>query len=236
MITAAAIVAAFGWYLRRPDAWLILRVRLGAPTAGRFDWQSARARVFVAIAGTALVSTAVPNAATQAAVVAFAATGIGAATLRRQAVVRRQAVEFRAEIARILSAVAAELRAGVDPLAGLRAALADAPAAWDPVRMAPLGDVAPAVRVMSSLPGGESLATVAAAWHIAEQTGSPLATVLDRLSASMRAEVELDRDIAVEAAPARATGRLMAIRRRRTASARSSDAVLPWIMPSRPPG
>jgi tight adherence protein B len=211
MTAAAAIATVVGWYLRRPDDWLILRVRLGGVTPDRVSRQPARVWLLAAVAATILVTTAVPNPATQAALVTCAAAGLFAITLRRQAKARQQAVEFRGEISRVLTSVAAELRAGVDPLSSLRAAVADAPAAWAPVRTASVGDVVQALRAMSSYPGGETLAEVAAAWQIAEQAGSPLATVLDRAAATVRAEVELDRDVAVEAAPARATGQLMAL-------------------------
>jgi tight adherence protein B len=207
----AGLATVVGFYVRRPDDWLVLRLRLGGTALRRGGPQPVLLRRCVAVAATAAATMAVPNPWTQMALLAIVAAAFVATTLRRQAKARQRAVEFRGDIARVLSSVAAELRAGAEPLVSLQAAVTHESADWEPVRTAALGDVVEALRAMSSLPGGESLAEVAAAWHLAEQTGSPLASALDRMATAVRAEVELDRDVAVEAAPARATGRLMAI-------------------------
>ncbi|MFL6088996.1 MAG: type II secretion system F family protein [Aeromicrobium sp.] len=207
----AAIATTAACYVARPDDWVVIRLRLGSTTSNRVSQLSARARMAVAVVGTIAVSLALPDLPTQVAVVAGVAVGLFSASLRRQARARRAAAEFRADIARVLNSVSAELRAGVEPLAAVRAAVADEAAAWSPVRSPDAADMVEALRTVSARPGGESLAEVAAAWQIADQTGSPLANVLDRMAAAVRAEVELDREVAVEAAPARATGRLMAL-------------------------
>jgi tight adherence protein B len=207
----AGIATATASYLRRPDDWLVLRLRVGGVARKRAGAAPVGLRAVVSVAGTAVVAVMVPNPATQVAVLAGVAAALFAATLRRQAMARQHSMEFRDEISRVLGSIAAELRAGVDPLASVRAAAADAPAVWEPVRTAAAGDVVHALQTLASRPGGDSLAEVAAAWHLADQTGSPLATVLERMASAVRGEVELDREVAVEAAPARATGRLLAV-------------------------
>jgi tight adherence protein B len=209
LLAGGATVLA--WYLRRPDDWLVLRLRVGGRQSGRGGRRPIWSTTGLPIAATVGVAVAIPSTTTQAAVVAFVAAGLFASRLRRQAMVTRKAAELRADVARVLSSVAAELRAGVDPAASVRAAVADGSAVWEPLRTATEADVVEALRSMSEHPGGEGLADVAAAWQIAEHTGSPLARVLERMAEAVRADVELDREVAVEAAPARATGRLMAV-------------------------
>jgi tight adherence protein B len=209
----AAVLCGGAVYLRRPDDWLMLRVRFGVAVAGPGrQWPAGRFRVGLAVAATAAVTLTVPDAPTQVALVAGVLVAVFAAALRRQARVRKRAVAFRADIARMLASTAAELRGGVDPIAAVHAAVGDLPVAqWGPVQTAAAADIEDALWTVSTRPGGEALAEVAAAWHIADQTGSPLSIVLGRMAESVRAEVELDRDVAVEAAPARATARLMAV-------------------------
>jgi tight adherence protein B len=45
---------------------------------------------------------------------------------------------------------------------------------------------------------------------VADRTGAPLATLLARVAAGVQDDIEIDREIATEAGPARATGTLMA--------------------------
>jgi tight adherence protein B len=154
---------------------------------------------------------AIPTTATQIAVVAIVAAGLFALSLRRSARQRAAAAVFRAEVARVIRSASADLRAGIDPAVALQVAAADASSVWEVVRVAGPADVKTALQAAASTPGGESLADVSAAWHLAEQAGAPLAVILDRMAGSIQAEVELEREVAVEAGPARATARLMAV-------------------------
>jgi tight adherence protein B len=184
-----------------------------------------------------VVVVAVPSTPAQIALVAIAAAGLFALRLRRTARRRADTAAFRAEVARVIRSASAELRAGVEPVAALRAATGgtslhaqrawgtDASSAraggtslleaqrraWGTVHAAGATDVRTALQTVASIPGGEGLADVSAAWHLAAQTGAPLAVILDRIAGSIQSEVELDREVAVEAGPARATARLMAV-------------------------
>jgi tight adherence protein B len=208
-IVGSSLAAALAIWLCRPDDWIVVRQRLGRSGEGREPWTPPAS--LVAIAATCVVVVAIPSTPSQIAVVAIIATGLAAVRLRRSARRRAEAAAFRAEVARVVRSVAAELRAGVDPAAALHAATADASKAWRTVHAAGAADVKTALQAAASAPGGEGLADVAAAWHLAEQAGAPLAVILDRMAGAIQLEVELDREVAAEAGPARATARLMAV-------------------------
>jgi len=108
--------------------------------------------------------------------------------------------------------MAAELRAGILAQRVLAGLVPDFPFLGAAARAAELGgDVATALRVGGSEPGGELLTDLAAAWFVADRSGAPLAHVLDRLEETARTDREVDREVQAGIAPARATGRLMAI-------------------------
>jgi tight adherence protein B len=214
-VLCSSLAAATAVWLRRPDDWILVRHRLGAPEGEREPW--APPKLLVAVAATCVVVVAVPSTPAQIALVAIAAAGLFALRLRMTGRQRANTAAFRAEVARVIRSASAELRAGVDPIAALRAATGGTSVleaqrkAWGTVHAAGGTDVRTALHAAASTPGGEGLADVAAAWHLAEQTGAPLAAILDRIAGSIQSEVELDREVAVEAGPARATARLMAV-------------------------
>ena len=108
--------------------------------------------------------------------------------------------------------MAAELRAGIIPqrvLAGLAPDFAFLGSAAHAAELG--GDVAEALRAAAAEPGGELLAELASAWFVAERSGAPLARVLDRLEETARDDHEIEREVQSGVAPARATGRLMAV-------------------------
>ena len=205
----SGVATAVAVWLYRPDDWIVIRHRLGRSVGASERWVPPASLGAVAV--TCLVVVVVPSTATQVALVAIGAAVAFALKLRRNAHRRAESAGFRAEVARVVRSVSAELRAGVDPAAALRAATSDASRPWVAVHAADPADVRTALQAAASTPGGESLADVSAAWHLSEQAGAQLAVILDRTSASIQAEVELDREVAVEAGPARATARLMAV-------------------------
>jgi tight adherence protein B len=208
-VLCSSVATAAAMWLRRPDDWIVVRHRLGRPDGDRESW--APPTSLVAVAATCVVAVAVPSTPTQIALVAIVVAGLFALRLRRNALRRAETAAFRAEVARVIRSASAELRAGVDPAAALHAATADASMAWGAIHAAGPADVRTALHSAASTPGGGGLADVAAAWHLAEQAGAPLAVILDRIAGSIQAEVELDREVAIEAGPARATARLMAV-------------------------
>ncbi|RYJ05204.1 MAG: hypothetical protein EON52_12800, partial [Actinomycetales bacterium] len=144
------------------------------------------------------------------------ATGAGVATFawsRWRAERRRiHVAQSRTEVAASLDLLAAEIRAGVLPREALRG-VAQEVAVLAPVAagLSAGADPVPALQVAAGRPGAEALADLAAAWALADRAGVPLAGVLERLASSVRDDVDLGREVRGEAAPARATGRLMAV-------------------------
>ena len=125
---------------------------------------------------------------------------------------RAATIATRTDTIAALDLLAAELRAGVLPAAAL-AGLEEEIPVLRPAAVAASsgGDVVAALRLAGERPGAEALVDLAAAWHVAERAGAPLAAVLDRVATAARDDAEADREVAAEAAPARATGRLMAV-------------------------
>ncbi|MRJ75361.1 type II secretion system protein [Aeromicrobium sp. SMF47] len=208
MRLAAAVSVVAAMLLWRPPGRWLLRHRLG-----RRAVEVSRHRV--AAAGVAVVVLSLAGqvrgprlvlAGTVVGIGVFAVRLLGAS--RRHELVRRR----RAEVAEVLGLLAAELRAGLLPVRTLSGLAADfdflAPAA----RAADLGaDVPAALREASAATGREALLEVAAAWHVAERSGAPLAMVLGRLEDAVRDRREVEREVQAGAGPARATGRLMAV-------------------------
>jgi tight adherence protein B len=200
-------VALLLW--RPPGRWIAVE-RLGPPVTRVF-----RPVVVAApLGGVAALSVAfaglsparVMLGVTAGGVAFFAARQVRAERRRRRARVRREAVT------EAVGLMAAELRAGIIPqrvLAGLApdfGFLAPAAHASDLG-----GDVAAALHAAAAEPGGELLAELASAWFVAERSGAPLARVLDRLEEMARDDHEIEREVQSGAAPARASGRLMAV-------------------------
>ncbi|HEU4426662.1 MAG TPA: hypothetical protein VFR67_29360 [Pilimelia sp.] len=134
----------------------------------------------------------------------YAAVAIRA-LLRRQSA--QAAAAERAEVLDSLSALAADLRAGLPPVAAARA-LADPPAM-----------AAPAARMLTGQPAGVALVgsgnsrpaeLAGAAWRLAEQTGAPLADLIERIEADARALDRAALAASAQAAGARATAWLLA--------------------------
>lgn len=135
----------------------------------------------------------------------------GAHQLRRSRMHQEMRLR-RGQVADLLGLMAAELRAGMLP-AMVLADLADdfeflRPAA----RAAELGgDVVAVLREAALRPGHETLSELAAGWQVAEQSGAPSAQVLARLESAVREQRDVDREVQAGVAPARATGRVMAV-------------------------
>ena len=203
---ASGLATAFAWWVGRPDDWLVLASRMNRGV------QKALIRLtpatwLIPLAGFGVVL--ISSGTTQLAAVAVALATAFGFEVRRRAMRRRRAREFRAEVGTFLRAWSGELRSGLAPVDAAHAAASGAPS-WNPVRVATAVDVPDALGAIAMTPGGESLDEAAAAWSIAEATGAPLSAVLERVAGAVQATVEIDREVAVEAAPARATARLMA--------------------------
>jgi tight adherence protein B len=145
-----------------------------------------------------------------AAIAAAAAAGLAA--LRQRTIKRRAAVSRNAAVVEICDQLAAELRAGQPPAR----ALAHTAHAWPELEPASAaarlgGNVPEALRAVATLPGGASLALVAAAWQVAHRTGAGLSGVLDRLADGLREQDATRREVMATLAAPRATARLLAL-------------------------
>lgn len=205
----AAVAVTGAVLLARPDPGWLLAHRLGRPRAARWP------RRLAVVVAVATLPSALSVARGPASVILLA-TVLGV-TLFVVGEVRRSARRRRrdrtvAETTVLVDLLAAELRAGVLPHQALLH-LAEETADVAPVaRIATLGgDVPAAWREVARQPGRGLLATVAAAWQVSESSGAPLAVVLDRVSATARADDDLRHEVRSGVEPARATGRVMAL-------------------------
>lgn len=210
----AAVATVVALVLARPPGRWILRVRLGSESARRTSRRRRFGRPERLGSAAAVVGVAV--ATSQPSLVIVAATMVGTAlfVLRQVRLARSRSASSntKAHVIAALDLLAAELRAGVLPRHALEALADDAPALRPAAAAAAHGgDVVASLRVASAQPGARALADLAGAWHVAERAGAPLADVLDRVATAARDEAEVDREVQAEAAPARATGRLMAV-------------------------
>jgi tight adherence protein B len=79
------------------------------------------------------------------------------------------------------------------------------------VAAAPHGDVVQALRATAELPGGAGLRRLAACWQVSERSGSGLASSVSRLTATLRDEEQVRREVAAQLAGPRATAVLLAL-------------------------
>lgn len=210
MTLVAATSTCLAVVLWRPTGRWWVRHRLGT---GASDSPAGVIAVLVVLIAAAVVPSLpvlspprIVLAATLAAVSVFAARQVRAARERRRIIRRRN------DVVEVLVMMAAELRAGV--LAGrtLSALARDFPMLRPASRAVELGgDVVTALHDASRRPGQELLRDLAGAWHVADRSGAPLATVLARLADSARIERDVAREAEAGVSPARATGRLMAV-------------------------
>ncbi|ONI67312.1 type II secretion system protein [Kribbella sp. ALI-6-A] len=144
-------------------------------------------------------------------------TTVGAATiltvvLTQRAKSRHQAQTNRKrfQIIEACDILAADLTAGRPPQEALEGAAEACPDLRPAAAAARLGGDVPAVlHLAAETPGAEPLKPLAAAWQVADHSGAALATIIDRLTTSLRAEEALHRQITTNLAGARTTARLL---------------------------
>lgn len=201
-------LAAIAVLLWRPTGRWWARRRLGSAGAPS-RWWIPLALVTVAAAGPWL-----PQVSPLRLVLGGIAGAVAVFALRQLRAMReRERIRNRRrEVVELVVLMAAELRAGVLP-GRMLAGLADDFAALIPAaRAAALGgDVAAALREAARVPGRGLLRDLGGAWQVAERSGAPLAAVLGRLAEAARIEQDIAREAQAGVAPARATGRLMAV-------------------------
>ncbi|GAA3518617.1 hypothetical protein GCM10022234_12650 [Aeromicrobium panaciterrae] len=210
MTIAAALFTVLAALLARPHGGWLVRERFDLPRQ-----RSLRPRALVIPGvGVAVLGVVVAGLPPARLIVVLTVGAVGLFALRqaRAEHVRRHAQARRTAVAEAVGLMAAELRAGVLPQRALAGLAPDFPFLAPASRAAGLGgDVPAALRSESALSGAEQLADLASAWFVAERSGAPLVRVLDRLELAARDDREIEREVQAGVAPARATGRLMAV-------------------------
>ncbi|KRC65761.1 hypothetical protein ASE12_13935 [Aeromicrobium sp. Root236] len=211
MTALAALLAAMAvWLWRPPGAWLV-RHRLQRGASGQ-PWPR-RALVvaapLVVVWGAGRADVSGPHVIL---VVTVAAVAMFGARQWRGAVRHRRLQERRRLVSEAIGLMSAELRAGILPQRALTGLAPEFDFLVPAARAADLGgDVPAALRTAARGTGAELLAELSGAWLVAERAGAPLARVLDRLEETARGDLEIEREVQSGLAPARATGRLMAV-------------------------
>lgn len=210
MSLLAAVFTVAAWLLARPPGIWLARERL-LLLRRRTVQPATLVSPLVAVICVCVVVAGLPPARMITAMTVGGVTWFAVRQMRAERARRRARVQ-RDTVAEALGLMAAELRAGILPqrvLAGLARDFSFLAAAS---RAADLGgDVSSALQRQSVAPGCELLSAVASAWMVAERAGAPLARALDRLESSTRGDREIEREVQSGVAPARATGRLMAV-------------------------
>ncbi|MFE9253978.1 type II secretion system F family protein [Streptomyces sp. NPDC006879] len=123
-------------------------------------------------------------------------------------------------VAALCGAIAAELRAGLQPVQALLAAVRELGPGAQGLGVAEStvvaaatfgGDVPQALREAASAPGAAGLAGLAACWQVSVDGGAGLADGLDRLERSLRAECSQQESLRAQVAGARSTAVVLAV-------------------------
>jgi tight adherence protein B len=125
---------------------------------------------------------------------------------------RRDVERGRRRTVEVCDALAAEMRSGQPTVRALHRAADEHPMLRPAARACALGgDVPAALRAAADAAGAGGMATVAAAWQVAEGAGSGLVPALLRVGDSLRADEAAAAEVAAALSPARATARLLAV-------------------------
>lgn len=196
--------------LWRPSGSWIANQRLGHVKRHTLAWD----RTIVPVVGGGLMVGIAAGLSVARVLLFMTLSGVGLFALMqlRSERRRRDARARRLAVAEMVGLLAAELRGGILPQRALAELAPDFSFLTVAARAAEIGgDVAAALRAESEMPGAELLGDLAGAWFVAERSGASLARVLDRLEATTREDQEIEREVQSGIAPARATGRLMAV-------------------------
>ena len=138
------------------------------------------------------------------------ALAVGRLVRRRRSA---RAAEQRSEqVLAVCEGIASDLAAGQPPLLSLDRAAVEWPEFAPVAAAGRMGaDVASVMRELAASPGARQLRTLAAAWQVANATGSGLALAIGQAADAIRADRRTARLVAGELASAYATARMLAI-------------------------
>lgn len=212
VLAAAAAVVAVVLLIRPPSRGALHRLHPHSPRHRRIT-----PRLLVAVLVplglgllTAVISAAVvPTAVLGVAVVIISATAEWLVLCWwRDRAARRAA----GDIAHGCQVLAGQLRIGLVPSEALRVAAQDCPVLRDGWVMHRLGgDVIHTWTEAGRRPGHAGLVALARAWQVAQDSGAPMADLLERVSSALTRERRVTGLLASELASPRATARLLAL-------------------------
>jgi tight adherence protein B len=219
-VVAAVLAAVAAWCLVPGPASTRLRRRLGpalvAPaTPERASGRGWR-RLGVPLTAGLLVVLVLRLSAGRPHLVVLGLTGLAVAwavsRLLQRGRARRLRLARRGAVVAMCDALVAELQSGQPPASAVATVATEWPElamVRDAARLG--GDVPQALRHLSSRPGGEPLAQVAAGWEVAARSGAGLAQVLDRLARVLRTDDDVRREVHAGLAAPRATATMLAV-------------------------
>ena len=211
MTVLAALFVSVAVLLRRPPARWMAQHRLALQVESR---PLPRPIVVMAASIATVVGAGLAGVSGPHVILALTLAGVAVFGVRQWHGARRRRMlrERRALASEAIGLMSAELRAGLLPQRVLTGLAAEFDFLASAARAADLGgDVPAALRRAADETGAELLTELAGAWLVAERAGAPLARVLDRLEETARGDLEIEREVEFGLAPARATGRLMAV-------------------------
>lgn len=207
-LLAAGTASAALLLCRPPASWLVAE-RLALP--GRSHrFRPGRWSLLPVVGGVVVVLLA---DATAVAIVGATVVGLGCFVWQQVRAHRTRTARQRRreEACAALDLLAAELRGGILPGRAMAAAALATESLHEVADVVEVGgDLPAALRRAATRDGAGAWAELASGWTVAERAGAPLADVVERIADTVRTDLELVREVASEAAPARATGRLMA--------------------------
>ncbi|MEV6287278.1 type II secretion system F family protein [Kribbella sp. NPDC051770] len=131
---------------------------------------------------------------------------------RKKSIQSSKATRKQSQIIEACDLLAADLTAGRPPQEALTAAADSCPDLRPAAAAARLGgDVPATLHLAAETPGAESLKPLAAAWQVADHSGAALATILTRLTTTLRANQALHHQRQTNTSAAKSTARLLAI-------------------------
>jgi tight adherence protein B len=215
-----------------------------APGAGRLPRRpgpvTARRRALWSAGAAALVGAVVLLLDGTGLALGLIVLGAGGGVLRlwRRARARAEAEQRRRAVIDLGEGLVGELRAGLPPVTALQRGAEQWPPFGPVAAAARLGaDVPEALRRLASVPGGEDLRTLAAAWQVSEQSGAALAATLGQVVESARERRTAAQLVHSELASAQATARLVALLPVATLAMAAGVGADPWhFLLERPAG
>ncbi|MGC4943686.1 type II secretion system F family protein [Kribbella sp. DT2] len=184
-------------------------------TAGATHLAGSARRRLIPLTVVALVALGVGlslGASTLATALVVVAVVTTAITQRTKARNHTRRTQKRTQIIEACDLLAADLTAGRPPQEALEGAAEVCPDLRPAAAAARLGGDVPAVlHLAAESPGAEPLRPLAAAWQVSDHSGAALATIITRLTTSLRANEALTRQRSTNLANAKSTARLLAV-------------------------